>query len=189
MRIIGLIGDLPLDTISGWIANNWLVKFFKLNAGISGESIYLFILLDILIMGLVGIMSLALYPAFKKVSKIWSIIAICQPFLGIVIFIITQSAGRSGVLSGVLTISIIMLWSNNFSKITAYIGILAGGAYDQLYFSIRLALAEKILKGKTGFFILDDPFIKSDHKRLAKQMDLLKKISKLGWQIIYFSSK
>ena len=66
---------------------------------------------------------------------------------------------------------------------------LSGGAYDQLYFSIRLALAEKILKGKTGFFILDDPFIKSDHKRLVKQIDLLKKISSLGWQIIYFSSQ
>ncbi|KKN41879.1 hypothetical protein LCGC14_0718740, partial [marine sediment metagenome] len=84
-------------------------------------------LLDILIMVLFGIMSLALYPALRKVSKIWSIVAISEPFLGIVIFIITHSAGRSGVLAVVLTISIIMLWSNNFSKITAYMGILAGG--------------------------------------------------------------
>ena len=45
------------------------------------------------------------------------------------------------------------------------------------------------MKGNTGFFILDDPFIKSDSKRLAKQVELLKKISNLGWQIIYFSSK
>ncbi len=127
MGIIGLIGNFQPDTISGWIANNWLVKLFKLNAGISGESIYVFNLLDILIMGLFGIMSLALYPALRKVSKIWSIVAICQPFLGMVIFIITHSAGRSGVLSAVLTISIIMLWSNNFSKITSYLGILAGG--------------------------------------------------------------
>ncbi len=127
MGIIGLIGDLQPNTISGWIANNWLVKLFKLNAGINGESIYVFNLLDVLIMGLFGIMSLALYPALRKVSKIRSIVAICQPFLGIVIFIATHSAGRSGVLSAVLTISIIMLWINNFSKITAYTGILAGG--------------------------------------------------------------
>jgi len=127
MGIIGLIGDLQPDTISGWIANNWLVKLFKMNAGINGESIYVFNLLDILIMVLFGIMSLALYPALRKVSKIWSIVAISEPFLGIVIFIITHSAGRSGVLAVVLTISIIMLWSNNFSKITAYMGILAGG--------------------------------------------------------------
>ncbi len=127
MGIIDLIGDLQPDTISGWIANNWLVKLFKLNAGINGVSIYVFNLLDILIMGLVGIMSLTLYPALRKVSKIWSIVAISEPFIGIVIFIITHSAGRSGVLAAVLTISIIMLWSNNFSKTTAYTGILAGG--------------------------------------------------------------
>lgn len=127
MGIIGLIGNLQPDTISGWIANNWLVKLFKMNTGINGESIYVFNLLDVLIIGLFGIMSLALYPALRKVSKIWSIIAISQPFLGIVIFSITHSAGRSGVLTAVLTISIIMLWNNNFSKITAYMGILAGG--------------------------------------------------------------
>lgn len=127
MGIIGLIGDFQSDTIIGRIANNWLVKLIKLNAGFDGESIYVLNLLDISIMGLVGIMSLALYPTLRKVSKIWSIIAISQPFLGIVLFITTHSAGRSGVLSVVLTISIIMLWSNNFSKITAYMGILAGG--------------------------------------------------------------
>ncbi|MFW9829669.1 MAG: ATP-binding protein, partial [Candidatus Thorarchaeota archaeon] len=66
---------------------------------------------------------------------------------------------------------------------------LSGGAYDQLYFSIRLALAEKVLNGNTGFLILDDPFIKSDPKRLSRQINLLKRISSLGWQIIYFSCK
>ena len=66
---------------------------------------------------------------------------------------------------------------------------LSGGAYDQLYFSIRLALGEKLLKGDKGFFILDDPFIKSDPYRLKKQIEMLKKISELGWQIIYFSAK
>lgn len=66
---------------------------------------------------------------------------------------------------------------------------LSGGAYDQLYFSIRLALGEKLLKDKRGFFIMDDPFIKSDPDRLQKQMDMLKKISESGWQIIYFSAK
>ena len=66
---------------------------------------------------------------------------------------------------------------------------LSGGAYDQLYFSIRLALGEKLLKENKGFFILDDPFIKSDPYRLRKQIEMLKKISKSGWQIIYFSAK
>ncbi|MDY6933735.1 MAG: hypothetical protein SVZ03_05860 [Spirochaetota bacterium] len=67
--------------------------------------------------------------------------------------------------------------------------VLSGGAYDQLYLSIRLALGEKILKAEKGLFILDDPFIKSDFDRILRQMETLKKISSEGWQILYFSSK
>jgi hypothetical protein len=66
---------------------------------------------------------------------------------------------------------------------------LSGGTYDQLYFSIRLALGEKLLKGNKGFFIMDDPFIKADPIRLQRQIETLKKISKLEWQIMYFSAK
>jgi len=66
---------------------------------------------------------------------------------------------------------------------------LSGGAYDQLYFSIRLALGEKLLKDKKGFFIMDDPFVKADPDRLKRQIQTLKKISKLGWQVLYFSAK
>ncbi len=66
---------------------------------------------------------------------------------------------------------------------------LSGGAYDQLYFSIRLALGERLLKGKKGFFILDDPFIKADPDRLGRQIEMLKRISGLGWQVMYFSAK
>ena len=66
---------------------------------------------------------------------------------------------------------------------------LSGGAYDQLYLSIRLALGDKILKGKKGFFIMDDPFIKADLDRIQRQIETLMKISKSGWQILYFSAK
>jgi len=68
-------------------------------------------------------------------------------------------------------------------------GKLSGGAYDQLYLSLRLALGEKLLKGKKGFFIMDDPFIKASPDRLQRQMEVLKKISCSGWQIIYFTAK
>lgn len=125
--IIGLIGDFQPDTTIGWISNNWLVKIIKLNLGISGESIYSFNFLDLLIMVLVGITFVALYPTLRRVSRVWTIIAICEPFVGIVVFIISHSAGRSAVLSGVLTISIIMLWSNNFNKLISSLGVLAGG--------------------------------------------------------------
>ena len=66
---------------------------------------------------------------------------------------------------------------------------LSGGAYDQLYFSIRISLGEKLLKGKKGFFIMDDPFIKADPDRLKRQIKMLRRIAELGWQIIYFSAK
>ncbi|MBN1254302.1 MAG: AAA family ATPase [Deltaproteobacteria bacterium] len=66
---------------------------------------------------------------------------------------------------------------------------LSGGAYDQLYLAIRLALGEKILEGKKGFFIMDDPFVKADPERLGRQIAMLQSIAELGWQVIYFSAK
>ncbi len=66
---------------------------------------------------------------------------------------------------------------------------LSGGAYDQLYFSIRLALGESLFRGGKGFFILDDPFIKADGERLKKMLSMLGEISREGWQVVYFSAK
>lgn len=66
---------------------------------------------------------------------------------------------------------------------------LSGGAYDQLYLSIRIFLGSELLKGNNGFFIMDDPFIKADTERLQRQINLLMDISRLGWQILYFSAK
>ena len=72
---------------------------------------------------------------------------------------------------------------------TLYADQLMGGAYDQLYLSVRLALGEELLEGGKGFFIMDDPFIKADKERLQRQIDILKRISESGWQIIYFTAK
>lgn len=66
---------------------------------------------------------------------------------------------------------------------------LSGGAYDQLYIAIRLALGEKLIADGSGFFIFDDPFLKSDSYRLRNQMAILKHIVKQGWQVLYFSAK
>jgi exonuclease SbcC len=66
---------------------------------------------------------------------------------------------------------------------------LSGGAYDQLYLAIRLALGERILQGTKGFFIMDDPFVKADTARLQKQIEVLQRITQLGWQVLYFSAK
>lgn len=66
---------------------------------------------------------------------------------------------------------------------------LSGGTYDQLYFAVRVALAQKLLAEQTGFFLLDDPFLKSDSRRLAQQLQMLLRLAEQGWQIVYFSAK
>ncbi len=80
----------------------------------------------------------------------------------------------------------IKVMRNDGLKLSA--GQLSGGTWDQLYFAIRLSLAEKIINEK-AFFILDDPFIKADPDRLISLFNTLKDLSQEGWQIIYLSSK
>lgn len=66
---------------------------------------------------------------------------------------------------------------------------LSGGAFDQLYLCIRLSLGEKLLQGEKGFFILDDPFLKADARRLKNQLEVLRRIADDGWQVIFFTAK
>lgn len=130
--VIGIItvGPQPAAT-NGWFTpfqNNWLVVLFKLNAGFSDVQpglLNVLNLLDIAIMALVGTMFLALYVALRRTSKIWSVVAASLPFLGIPVLLITSTAGRSGLLVGGLIISAVMLRSNIFSKVSAYVGMVA----------------------------------------------------------------
>jgi hypothetical protein len=82
---------------------------------------------------------------------------------------------------------VILVHSHDGTTLTA--DKLSSGAYDQLYLAVRLALGRRIAPDGAGFFIMDDPFIRSDPDRLAQQMSLLTDIVREGWQIIYFSSK
>jgi exonuclease SbcC len=66
---------------------------------------------------------------------------------------------------------------------------LSAGTFDQLYLAVRISLGESLLGKAGGFFIMDDPFIRSDSVRLKAQLATLKKIAALGWQIVYFSAK
>jgi hypothetical protein len=133
--LIGIIGIITVGpqpaTTNGWFTpfqDNWLVVLFKLNAGFDGvqpDLLNVLNLLDIAIMALVGTMFLALYVALRRTSKIWSAVAASLPCLGIAVFLITSTAGRSGLLLGGLIISAVMLRSNIFSKVSAYVGMLA----------------------------------------------------------------
>jgi len=122
---------LQPSTINGWLSpfqNNWLVVLFKLNAGFDGaqfDLLYGLNPLDIAIMALVATTYLGLYAALRRTSRIWSIVAAVMPFLGIGVFIATRIAGRSGVMGAGLVISFVMLRSNSFGKVTAFVGILS----------------------------------------------------------------
>ncbi len=122
---------LQPGTSNGWFSpfeNNWLVVLFKFNAGFNGvqfDRLQVLNFLDLAILALVAAMYLGLYAALRKTSRIWSIVAAIQPFLGIVLFIATKTAGRSGVMGAGLVISLVMLRSNAFGKVIAFMGILA----------------------------------------------------------------
>lgn len=116
---------------NGWttaLQNNWLVLVFKLHAGYSGVQIDLLNglnFLDIVILALVGMAHIGLYAALKRTGKIWCFIALVQPFLGIVLFLITKMSGRSAVMGAGLVSSVVMLRGNIFTRAIAAIGILA----------------------------------------------------------------
>ena len=130
--VIGIItvGSQPTITNDRFtpLQSNWLVVLFKLNAGFSGvqsDLLNVLNLLDIVIMALFGAILLALYVILRHANKIWSVVAASLPFLGIAVFLITRTAGRSGLLLGGLIISSVMLRSSNFSKVSAYVGMVA----------------------------------------------------------------
>ena len=138
LGVLFLIGMMSLitaglrpSTINGWFSlfqNNWLVVLFELNAGFYGvqfDQLYGLNPLDITIMALVTTMYLGLYAALRRTNRVWSMIAAVIPFLGIVLFIATKLAGRSGVMGAGLVISFVMLRSNIFGKMIAVVGILA----------------------------------------------------------------
>jgi hypothetical protein len=130
--LLGLITTvLQPGTTIGWFSplqNNWLIILFKLNAGFEGvqfDQLYGPNLLDMAILALVAIMGLGLSYGLRRTSRIWPMVAMVIPLLGIVLFLVTKLAGRSGVMAAGLIISVVMLRSNLFSKLMAGVGILA----------------------------------------------------------------
>lgn len=132
LALISLIGSmLRPNAANSWFSsfqNIWLIVIFKLHAGFRGVQIDLLHelnYLDLAILAIAGIVHLGLYTALKPTGKIWAILAVLQPFLGILLFIATKNAGRSGVMGAALVASGVMLRSDLFEKATAYLGILA----------------------------------------------------------------
>jgi energy-coupling factor transporter ATP-binding protein EcfA2 len=65
---------------------------------------------------------------------------------------------------------------------------LSTGTKDQLLTVLRLALAEKRLRGK-GFLIFDEALVTSDRARLREQMEMLGRLTQEGWQILFMTAQ
>jgi hypothetical protein len=113
-----------------WLASvedTWLLIIFKLHAGFDAVNIDQLSglnILDLAILALAGVMHLGLYAELRGTSRVWSIAAVIQPFLGIALFLATEDAGRSAVMGSALVASLVMLRSPVFRGITAQLGIL-----------------------------------------------------------------
>ncbi len=116
----------------------------------------------------------------EKVSEIFSDSRVGEIFAGI-------TGGRYNQVSYDRESGEIIAWEEGGKIIPAR--NLSGGAFDQLYLAIRVAMGEKILGEKTGFFILDDPFIKADQDRLKRLLGTIKELTTRGWQVLYFTCK
>ncbi len=112
--LISLIASiLQPGTAIGWLVpfqNNWLLKIFVLHAGFDGiqADLYGLNLLDLVILLLVSILCLSLSTAFKNTGKGWSLAAFVISLLAIILFVVTQIAGRSAVMLVVLINSLVM---------------------------------------------------------------------------------
>ncbi|UCE13643.1 MAG: hypothetical protein JSV04_00360 [Candidatus Heimdallarchaeota archaeon] len=108
---------------------NFVIRLIKLHAEYS-ESLDKLLqevnLLDMSILVFVGITALSFYPTLRNISVPLAIIAICQPFIGIFLFLITQEIGRTATFSTALTISVIILWKDRSDRV-AILGIVSAG--------------------------------------------------------------
>ena len=127
--IASVLQASPINGRLSLFQNNWLIVIFKLHAefsGIHADLLHGLNLLDIIFLALVGFISFSLSTVFRKASKTWLLIAFALSLTGIILFITTQTAGRSTVMLVVLIISFVMLSNEIFKKVTIYAGILAG---------------------------------------------------------------
>ncbi|MDO5027502.1 MAG: AAA family ATPase [Tissierellia bacterium] len=64
---------------------------------------------------------------------------------------------------------------------------LSSGARDQVYISLKLALAKLLFEGQEGLLLLDDIFVKFDEKRAEDGLKFLKGLEEEFEQIIFFT--
>lgn len=120
-----------IDSKGSWFSlfqSNWLIVIFKLHSGlinIQDNPLLGLNILDLIILVLFCLMSFGLYNVLKKANNVWPLIAFALSVITIILFIVTQIAGRSTVMLSVLIFSLVMLKNKTFNKATIYMGILA----------------------------------------------------------------
>ncbi len=127
---IGIISTISNPTLPcGWfplLQVNWLVVLFRVNvpaSKVQADSLAVLNMLDLVIMAVFSTMSLALYVSLRHTSRVLSVLAFSLPILGILVFLVTGTAGRSALLVSGLLFSIAMLRGHFFARTTAYAGI------------------------------------------------------------------
>jgi hypothetical protein len=116
--------DLKLAAL---LSSNWLITIFKLQSHLinNQDSLLGINLYDIGIILLFIFVCLALFEKFKYQLKVWFLLSISLLALGLVIFIVTNLAGRSAFMASGLIISSLLLTNNIQSKIPGITGIIA----------------------------------------------------------------
>lgn len=66
-------------------------------------------------------------------------------------------------------------------------GGLSQGALDQMYFALRLALADLLSRGHRLPLLMDDPFVNFDADRLRNALEILARLVRGGQQVVYFT--
>jgi hypothetical protein len=123
---------IKFNFLSNWFRifdDNWIILFFKMNIGlVQRESLSTLHMIDFILMILFGFMFIAFFLTLKSknlIFKLFSIFALIGPYLGMILLFTTHSGGRTGLLTGSLIFSILMLINKKFGILTAIIGILA----------------------------------------------------------------
>jgi hypothetical protein len=135
-----LSGSAPVGRLE-LLEGNWLVVLFKANipgSGVGEGSLAVLNPLDLAIMVLFVIMSIALSVALRHAGHTLAVIAVVLAILGIPVFLATGMAGRSAVLVSGLVLSVAELRANAFSKRNACLGIAASAL---LFFGGDIATA------------------------------------------------
>lgn len=128
-----LMGRFLPDFLAGWmkpLSENWLTVIIRLHAAaipVNPDPLSGFIILDLVILFLVDEVIFALAFPLLGIRNVGAVISLAQPPIGIILFVITQQAGRSAVMSSILTVCLVMLTREGENRILEWMGITGGG--------------------------------------------------------------